>query len=41
LKASAEAINQKPPYGFRIATDREYDNYRNFYKTTVLKDIAH
>lgn len=39
LKASAEIIHQPPPFGFRQATDREYANYRNFYKNTVLKEI--
>lgn len=40
LKASGEVIHQPPPYGFRFATDREYENYRTFYKTTVLKDAT-
>lgn len=39
LKASAEVIRQPPPYGFRLSSDREYANYRNFYKSTVLKDL--
>lgn len=39
LKASAEAIRQSPPYGFRLASDRDYEAYRRFYKTTVLKDL--
>lgn len=40
LKASAEVIAQPPPYGFRAAHDREYENYRTFYRTTILKEAA-
>jgi phosphonate transport system substrate-binding protein len=40
LKASAEVIHQPPPYGFRFATDREYESCRSFYKSTVLKEAV-
>lgn len=40
LKTSAEIINQPAPYGFRKATDREYESYRGFYKTTLLKEAT-
>jgi phosphonate transport system substrate-binding protein len=39
LKASADVIRQSPPYGFRLSSDREYANYRSFYKGTVLKEL--
>jgi len=39
LKKCAEIIHQSPPYGFRAASDNEYTSYRNFYKTTVLKNL--
>jgi len=38
LKASAEVIRKSPPHGFRLSSDREYDSYRNFYKTSALKE---
>lgn len=38
LKASAEIIRQPPPYGFRAASDKDYANYRKFYKESVLRD---
>jgi phosphonate transport system substrate-binding protein len=40
LKASAQVLHQPPPYGFRLATDREYENYRSFYKAAALKAIT-
>lgn len=39
LQASAEVIRQPPPYGFKLSSDKEYANYRTFYKETVLKDM--
>lgn len=39
LKASAEVIRQPPPFGFKLSSDKEYANYRTFYKETVLKDL--
>lgn len=38
LAASAELIKQKPPYGFMAATDRDFDNYRRFYRNTLVKE---
>lgn len=38
LAESAELVKQKPPYGFVGASDREYDNYRRFLKSTLVKD---
>lgn len=40
LKASAALIGQEPPLGFVLATDREYENQRSFYRTTVLKEFS-
>lgn len=39
LEASAALVKQSPPYGFVTADDREYENYRKFYKTTLLKGL--
>jgi phosphonate transport system substrate-binding protein len=39
LKVSAEIVKQSPPYGFRKATDRDYQNYRDFYRNMVKKDL--
>lgn len=39
LAASAAILQQKPPYGFLPASQRDYQNYLDFYKTTVVKDI--
>lgn len=39
LRASADIVRQPPPYGFRVASDSDYANYRAFYKATVLKDL--
>jgi phosphonate transport system substrate-binding protein len=37
LEASAALIQQKPPFGFVAAENRDYDNYRNFYRTTTVR----
>lgn len=37
LQASAELIKQPPPYGFVAADDRQFDNYRQFFKNTLVK----
>lgn len=37
LQASAVLVKQKPPLGFATAGDRDYENQRKFYRTTVLK----
>lgn len=39
LEASAQAVGQKPPYGFRASGPADYRNYTDFYKNTVLKDV--
>jgi len=39
LEASAQVINQKPPFGFRAATPADYQSYSDFYKHTLVKDI--
>jgi phosphonate transport system substrate-binding protein len=39
LETSAALIQQKPPYGFVPADDREYENYRSYYKTTLVKGL--
>ena len=39
LEASAQAVGQKPPYGFRTSSPTDFKNYTNFYKNTVLKDV--
>lgn len=40
LASSAEVIRQAPPWGFRSASNREYDNYRQFYRSTQLKEAG-
>jgi phosphonate transport system substrate-binding protein len=37
LQASGELIKQPPPYGFVSADDRQFDNYRQFFKNTLVK----
>lgn len=37
LEASAKAINQKPPYGFYPATQKDYQAYLDFYRHSVFK----
>lgn len=39
LKASAAVIKQPPPYGFVPADDTQYQNYREYYRTTLVKDL--
>lgn len=39
LEASAQVIGQKPPLGFRSATQADYRSYVDFYKHTLVKDI--
>lgn len=39
LEASAKIIGQKPPYGFRKATQADYQSYLDFYARTVVKDF--
>jgi phosphonate transport system substrate-binding protein len=37
LEASATVINQKPPYGFYPATQKDYQAYLDFYRHSVFK----
>jgi phosphonate transport system substrate-binding protein len=39
LAASAAVIQQKPPFGFLPGSQHDYQNYLDFYKQTVVKDI--
>ncbi len=39
LEASAKLILQDPPLGFAISSPKEYQNYRDFYTHTVLKEL--
>jgi phosphonate transport system substrate-binding protein len=39
LSASATRIRQTVPVGFQPATDRDFEAYRRFYRTTLLKDL--
>lgn len=39
LRASAQVVGQKPPYGFMKATPADYRAYVDFYKTTLVRDI--
>jgi len=39
LEASAALIGQKPPLGFEPATDQEYRNQWEFYRTTVVPEF--
>lgn len=38
LQASAAVIKQRGPYGYVGASDQEYENYRRYFKTTLVKD---
>ena len=37
LEAGAELLKSTGELGFVAADDRDYDNYRRFYKTTQVK----
>lgn len=37
LEASAKLIKQAPPYGFVVATQRDYQGYIDFYRHSVFK----
>lgn len=39
LESSAAIIGQGPPYGFVHADDHDYRNYRQYYRTTLLKEF--
>lgn len=38
LEQGAQLLKLEHPIGFIAASDRDYDNYREFYRKTVLKD---
>jgi phosphonate transport system substrate-binding protein len=38
LAASAALIKQKPPHGFVAAGDRDFENYRRFFRNALVKD---
>lgn len=40
LAASSAVIKQHPPYGFVQAQDREYSNYRKFYRHNLVREIT-
>ena len=40
LEASAGLIGQQPPLGFVVAESRDYDNYRSFYRATLVRPRA-
>ncbi len=37
LEASAALLKQEPPYGFVASDNRDYDNYRKFYRATLVR----
>ena len=39
LEASAALIKQPPPFGFVQSDDREYENYRIFYRSSLIKEF--
>ena len=39
LTDSARIVKQDPPYGFFYADDRDYENYRKFYKSATAKGL--
>jgi phosphonate transport system substrate-binding protein len=39
LESSAKVIQQKPPLGFLPSSQKDYQNYIDFYRTTLVKDI--
>lgn len=38
LSASADLVKQKPPHGFVAAGDRDFENYRRFFRNALVKD---
>ncbi len=38
LETSAAVIKQQPPLGFTVAEDKDYRNYIQYYKTTLVRD---
>lgn len=39
LESSAQIIGQGPPYGFFASSPAEYQNYVDFYRQTLVKDV--
>jgi phosphonate transport system substrate-binding protein len=39
MEASAQVIGEKPPFGFQAASQKDYQNYLDFYRHTVVTDI--
>jgi phosphonate transport system substrate-binding protein len=40
LEASAMVIKHPPPYGFVAVEDKHYQNYRDYYKNTLVRDCT-
>lgn len=40
LQASADVLKMQAELGFVAADNRDYDNYRTFYRTTMVKDLT-
>jgi phosphonate transport system substrate-binding protein len=38
LAASAQLIKQQPPFGFMAANDKDFNNIRQFFRKTLVKD---
>jgi len=38
LTVSAQLIKQQPPFGFVAASDREFSNYRQFFRKTLVRE---
>ncbi|MBI5330127.1 MAG: phosphate/phosphite/phosphonate ABC transporter substrate-binding protein [Betaproteobacteria bacterium] len=39
LASSAAIIKQSPPFGFQLSVPKDYQNYIDFYRHTLVKDI--
>lgn len=39
LEASAQAVGQKPPYGFIKSSPADYRHFVDFYRNTLVKDL--
>jgi phosphonate transport system substrate-binding protein len=37
LAASADLVKQAPPLGFVVSADRDYENMRRFYRSSLVK----
>lgn len=38
LADSAELVKQRPPFGFMAASDKDFQNYRRFFRNSMVKD---